>query len=202
MHLYTSPNFGQRPANFVDKTYGGATAYVSFETDYLWMKFDVLRQHANESEIYAMAAREASAMCNGGSGRCTISKVSMLLGACAGPLALANGTAAGGLSMAAALLEGADAIAHHDGSNLVQTIGTEIVGAAADSVLPGVGGPVVDGVDLVVDLGSLSALEASYLEGARTSVNRRLEGWRQIEGSFANEQRWGSTLPWINPILP
>jgi hypothetical protein len=69
-------------------------------------------------------------------------------------------------------------------------------------MLPGVGEHIVDGVDLAVDIDSLSALELSYLGEARMSVIERLKGWRQIEGRFANEQRWGSTLPWLNPRWP
>jgi len=148
MHLYTSPNFGRRPANFVDQTYGGASTYVNYETDYLWMKFDVLRQHANESEIRAMAAREAHAMCNSGSGRCTIGKVSLFLSAYAGPFALARPEAAGSMGLMSALIKGSDAVVHNDGGNIGQIVITEIAGATADGALPGVGGFIIDGTDL------------------------------------------------------
>ncbi len=202
MHLYTSPTFGHRPAYDMEQWYGGAGVYVTFDTDYLWMKFDVLRQYANESEIDAMAAREARAMCNSAGGRCSNARVSSCLGAMALPFALASAEAAGVVSTLAALLEGADAVAHNDGGNIGQVIVTEITGVVADGALPGVGGSVINGVDLVVDMASLSALETSYRDEATYLVREKLHGWRQIEGRFANEQRWGPTLPWINPVWP
>lgn len=187
LHLYTSPNFGRRPANFVDQTYGGASTYVNFETDYLWMKFDVLHQHANVSEINALAAREARVMCNSGSGRCTISKVSWFLGAYAAPFAVASTEAAGSIGMMSALLEGSDAVAHNDYSTLVQITMTELFGAGAKKVSDKFGEHIVSSAALVVDIGSLSALESSYFGKALVSVHERLEGWRQLEESFANQ---------------
>lgn len=118
------------------------------------------------------------------------------------PLAWANGAAAATVGGLSALLEGADTVAHHDGSNVGQTLVTEIAGAVADGVLPGVGGSIIDGVDLVIDMGSLSALEESYFDEASYLVRERLDSWRQVEGKFANEQRWGPTLPWINRRWP
>ena len=188
MHLYTSSSFGTRPASFVEQTYGGASIHINFEIDYLWMKFDVLRQHANSVEINAMAAREAIIMCNSGGGRCAISRVSIMLGAFSAPLALANGSAAATVSAGLAFIEAADAFFHNDSESFAQTVGTEIVGAGADKIVPGIGGHVIDAVDLAVDIGALSALESSYLEDARIVVSERLKNWRIIEQNHANSQ--------------